>query len=288
MLTEVQTPWLDRHDADDIALPNRIALIRDAIAKHPDAGLFYTLASYLQNGRQYGSFRTTIASPQAIRNLSRAGYLLSMAHPTAILNVAKVQQAGGYRFNLHIEDIDLWWRMALQWDIRLIPQKTIGVTLNLKSVSSANLEKQSINCLYVQYLLLSHLWGLRPISYESIAPWLAKLVDRKHLQFREHLRYSQMALGGGQYSKCLFHALQAAYKSPSGLVRRIAYEFTKGAGINVSGIDPREFAARSDQLWPNEHPNSCRNVGAQRVPQSATSDKSVSLTTGELAQSSIH
>jgi hypothetical protein len=63
--------------------------------------------------------------------LTKAGYLLAICHPTVTLNVAKTTELGGYRFNLHIEDIDLWWRMALKHEIRLIPEETVGFRLQI-------------------------------------------------------------------------------------------------------------------------------------------------------------
>ena len=45
MLSEAETPWLVRFDADDIAYPDRLATI-EHIERHPDAGMFGPLADY--------------------------------------------------------------------------------------------------------------------------------------------------------------------------------------------------------------------------------------------------
>src|ERR1700761_1830272 len=46
MLRECRTGWLVRQDADDVAYPDRVEKIAAAIAEHPDAGMFYSFASY--------------------------------------------------------------------------------------------------------------------------------------------------------------------------------------------------------------------------------------------------
>ena len=43
MLAEVGTPWLARHDADDVAYPHRLARAADYITRYPESGMFYSL-----------------------------------------------------------------------------------------------------------------------------------------------------------------------------------------------------------------------------------------------------
>jgi len=249
MLHECETPWLLRHDADDIAYPNRISLNKECIDKYPDAGMFYTLARYYSNHKSFGTFRTTAASPKVLRNLTRSGYLLAVCHPAVTLNVQKALSAGGYRFNLHIEDVDLWWRMALEYDLVHIAEYTVGVRHNISSTSSKNIQHQSINALYVQYLLLSQLWGLNPLQYEQITPKLAALQNKKELRFREHIRQANMLAGDKAFIKAAFHIGQSVIASPQHFTKRVAYELGSQQ-IAVNGVDPKLFAALSDTLWP--------------------------------------
>jgi glycosyltransferase involved in cell wall biosynthesis len=150
MLREVNTPWLTRHDADDIASLDRVAVTKRYIEQFPKGGMFYSDARYYQDGRSVGSFRTTRAAPERLRKITKSGYLLSICHPTVTLNVEKTIAVGGYRFNLHVEDIDLWWRMVLSHDVHYIPKVTAYFRHNTSSVSAANLESQSVNTLKVQ------------------------------------------------------------------------------------------------------------------------------------------
>ncbi|HUA15095.1 MAG TPA: glycosyltransferase [Verrucomicrobiae bacterium] len=249
MLAEASTPWLVRHDADDLAFPERLARTVDVISQHPDAGMFYSYARYYQDGRVFGTFRTTSAEPEKLRELTRSGYLLAICHPAVTLNVRKTQNLGGYRFNLHVEDVDLWWRMALQHDIRLIPAATVAVRHNAGSISARNFERQCINTLYVQYLLLSHLWNLAPLPYEEASQKLGELVNRRQVRFRENTRLTNISLSGKQYASAAKHAFRALLASPSHLFERVLYEFRPQSAV-VNGDDPKRFRAHKSLLWP--------------------------------------
>ncbi len=79
-------------------------------------------------------------------------------------------RSGGYRMDLHAEDADLWWRMARHYDVRCIPKALVGFRQSEQSVSSRYLESQQLAALYVQYLLLSDLWGLQPQPLSEVSP----------------------------------------------------------------------------------------------------------------------
>jgi glycosyltransferase involved in cell wall biosynthesis len=262
MLAQASTPWLARHDADDVAYPNRIALTVDYINQYPAAGMFYSLADYYPNG-SVGQFRTTRGTPSTIRQLVLSGRLPAICHPAVTLNVIKTAGAGGYRFNLHVEDIDLWWRLALREDLRLIPEVTTGVRLNLGSVSSANLENQEVNTLYIQYLLLSHLWKRTPLSYTEARVALMYLLDARRLNFRAHIRAFNVALGQRKRSTALYELGRAWIASPFDFMRRASDEWIEKRTISL-GESPELFARLEKLLWPSERtPSESNTFGSE-------------------------
>jgi len=249
MLAESNTPWHARHDADDVAYPHRMARTIEYIQKYPDAGMFYSLADYYPHG-SVGQFRTTKGSPSDILQLVRSGRLPAICHPTVTLNVDKTVSAGGYRFNLHVEDIDLWWRLALLADVRLVPEVTMGVRQNHKSVSSANLESQAINTLYIQYLLLSHLWNHTPLPYEQARVVLRSLFNPEKLDFKAHIRSFNIALGQRKHSTALWELGRASFASPIDIFRRVLDELVKDRMI-AQGELPQGFSRLANVLWPS-------------------------------------
>ena len=249
MLEEARAPWLVRLDADDVACPERLALVAAVIERQPAAGMFYSRASHYGHPRTIAAARSTEGTPAELHQLTRAGYLLAIPHSSVALNVARTRALGGYRFELHIEDLDLWWRMALRHGVIFIPQVTVQYRLNHDSVCINNLRSLSVNTLFAQYLLLSHLWGLEPQPYQAVIGALSGLVNRRRLAYREEMWRAAAHLGSRQYLRAVPHLVKAVLHSPADFLRRVAYPFRRGAMFRV-GEDPRRFRRIEQRLWP--------------------------------------
>ena len=249
LLHECQTPWLVRQDADDVSYPGRIARLLAAIESVPHAGMFYSLANYHPRGSVVGTFRSSRGTPQQLRDTVRDGYLLSICHPTAALNVEKCLRLGGYRIGLHNEDADLWWRMALEHEIHCIPEELVGFRQNESSISARNLGAQMVGSLYVQYLLLSHLTRRLPQSYAAVCRHLEALLSPTRLRAKERLREFNLRLAQKKYLRAgaAFSASVAA--SPVQVFDRLRDEFAPRGPVR-NGISPHLFLERKEALWP--------------------------------------
>jgi glycosyltransferase involved in cell wall biosynthesis len=248
LLRECRTPWLVRQDADDVSNPTRIERLIAAIREYPNSGMFYSLANYHPHERTVGSFRCSRGSPAELRSIVQSGYLLSICHPTVALNVRKTLALGGYRIGLHNEDGDLWWRMALEHDIRCIPEVLVGFRQHMSSVSSRNLTDQVVAGLYIQYLLLSYLWKRprRPLS--QIRDLLASLLPDGQLRAKEQLRTFNIRLAEGRRWSALGAFARSVHASPSYVLKRMGDEFLSSRNI-ANGIRPQLFFERRKALW---------------------------------------
>lgn len=248
MLRECRTRWLVRQDADDVSYPDRVEKISAAIREHPDAGMFYSLASYHPRGRAIGSFRCSRGSPLELRGIVLSGYLLSICHSTVALNVRKTLGFGGYRLGLHNEDADLWWRMALQYDIRCIPEELVGFRQCPGSLSSRNLGEQLLAGLYVQYRLLSHLWRLPPRPMEEVREPLGSLLSRAAFKAKERLRHFNMEMAERHYAGAACALAASFCASPAYLLRRLGDEMFSSRCI-ANGVRPNLYLERKAVLW---------------------------------------
>jgi len=248
LLAEASAPWLVRLDADDVACPERLALVAAAVERQPAAGMFYSRASHYGHIGTIAAARSTEGTPRELWELTRAGYLLAIVHSSVVLNVAKTRALGGYRFDLHIEDLDLWWRMALQHGVVFIPQVTVQYRLHPDSQCINHLLSLSTNTLFAQYLLLSRLWGLEPQPYEAVIGALADLVDRRRLAYREEMWQAAAHLSAQRYRGAVPHLVKAAAHSPAHFLRRVSYPFRRG-GMARIGEDPQHFRRIARRLW---------------------------------------
>ena len=247
LLDEVRTPWLVRMDADDVSYPARIEKLEQAIAEHPDAGLIYSLADYHPRERCAGQFRCSQGTPDQLRAMVQSGYLLSICHSSVALHVEKVRAVGGYRMDIHAEDADLWWRVALRHEIHCIPEPLVGFRIHPQSISARNLEMQQLAAVYVQYLLLSELWGKTPRSFGEIREPLACFVRPEAFEAKEALREFNMRLAERRYLRGLAAFAHAFHASPRYVTRRVRDELRNTAVGN--GVPPQEFWKRKEILW---------------------------------------
>jgi len=253
MLEECRTPWLVRLDADDIALPHRLARVAEAIEQWPDAGMFYSRAKHHDHANSVSLVRTSEGNPSQLREQTLRGYLLSICHSSVVLNARKTLDAGGYRFDYKIEDLDLWWRMALRHDVVFIPDVTVAYRLNSTSICINNLRDVARNSLFVQYLLLSQLWDRPAMTYAEVRPILDSILDERKLQYRERMWKAAICMSNRQYRQATMHMVVAAKTSPGRFLNRCSYPVRKNTMIRV-GESPAEFQKVSDLLWPSRMP----------------------------------
>jgi len=247
LLYEARTPWLVRMDADDVSYPTRIEKLQRTIEEHPDAGLIYSLADYHPQDQCAGQFRCSRGTPAELREMVRSGYLLSICHSSVALNVEKVRAVGGYRMNIHAEDADLWWRLALEYEIHCIPEPLVGFRIHPQSVSSRNLEMQQLGGVYVQYLLLSELWGKKPRPFGEIAEPLGEFIQPAAFEAKEALREFNALLSEKRYLRGLGALAHAFHASPGYVSRRVRDEIRPTAIGN--GVAPDRFLRRKEVLW---------------------------------------
>lgn len=112
-----RAPLIARMDADDIALPHRLA--RQVAAFDADPALTvvsclveaFPAAAITDGMRRYLAWLNAVLTPTDIRN---ALFVESpIAHPTAMIRTSALRAAGGYRAFDGPEDYDLWLRLLL-------------------------------------------------------------------------------------------------------------------------------------------------------------------------------
>jgi len=110
-LTRARAPLVARLDADDLALPERLARQRAFLDAHPDVGLLGTGARAVDAaGREVAWIRPPEDDGALRRVLIRRN---PFVHSSVMMRRAVVERAGGYDETLPVaQDYDLWMRMS--------------------------------------------------------------------------------------------------------------------------------------------------------------------------------
>ncbi len=110
-LSLARAPLLARLDADDLALPERLARQQAFLDAHPEVGLLGTGAREVDaGGREIG-----IVSPPSEDAPIRRALIRSnpFVHSSVMMRRSVLEQAGGYDEALSVaQDYDLWMRMS--------------------------------------------------------------------------------------------------------------------------------------------------------------------------------
>lgn len=137
-LALVRAPLVARMDADDIALPERLALQRAFMDAHPDVDVLGTAVELFRSDPNSGAAASSNAAagastaaasalstpaPSSLRVISHPQspalvswalpFYCPLASPTVMFRTASVRDAGGYSLGWpSAEDLELWQRMA--------------------------------------------------------------------------------------------------------------------------------------------------------------------------------
>ncbi|PZA09314.1 glycosyl transferase [Rhodopseudomonas palustris] len=137
-----------RLDADDIALPDRLARQVDYMEQHPEVVLLGGWATVIdENGQPKG--RDMRPSPDGLRAtlMKKSPFI----HPTVMFRAEAARRVGGYHAAFEAgEDYDFWLRLADVGEVAILPELSIRYrehggsvtrTRQLRQIYSARLAK---------------------------------------------------------------------------------------------------------------------------------------------------
>jgi glycosyltransferase involved in cell wall biosynthesis len=164
-----QAPYVQPLDADDLLVPGALALLADALDRHPGAQLAWGDVAV------FGSFEHVVRMADRLD----PWYLtyLDEVPPTPMLRRSALVESGGWTFADVYEDWDLWLAFAERgWDGVRVAAPTIRYRRTQPRMSAAGLDRQGE---LVELLRGRHqaLWAARRVNRRrSRAPLRTKLL----------------------------------------------------------------------------------------------------------------
>jgi len=138
-----RAPLLARLDADDIALPNRLAVQVAAMAERPSLGLLGSAVELIDDqGQRIGALNRPLGDRQ-LRRFLRTG--CGFVHSSVMMRREAFRAAGGYRRGLNVaEDYDLWLRMAEVTELANLPDRLVRYRIHKASATARRPIRQAI------------------------------------------------------------------------------------------------------------------------------------------------
>lgn len=146
-LAEAQGEYCARMDADDIALPGRLAVQAQALDANADAVLVHGAVEVIDEADNPIGF---IAAPQLDQARRRAILLSEMAgppiiHPTVMMRRNALIAAGGYRESPSCEDHDLWLRLIGRGRFIAIAAPLLRYRQHAQGISRQKMAEQALS-----------------------------------------------------------------------------------------------------------------------------------------------
>jgi len=137
-ISQVETPYIARMDADDTCHPQRFAKQIDLLEKSSWVGLCGTYFNRYKSSAKTRFYRPN--SHNSIENYFLFGN--PIAHGSVVVRTELIKQAGGYsrsREALHVEDYQLWTKLIQTTRIKSIPEYLYNYTVSPNSISQKHL-----------------------------------------------------------------------------------------------------------------------------------------------------
>ncbi len=154
-LAQCTAHLIARHDADDLADPNRFDRQINYLEEHPDCIAVSSFARHIDSaGAPLGSIATFL-QPEAANMFSipsREPYLL---HPFLMARRSSILAVGGYRYVHHAEDTDLYWRLQEIGRLHNLEEVLGAYRFSSQSITSRSILNGRISAIYSQLAAIS-------------------------------------------------------------------------------------------------------------------------------------
>jgi len=148
--------FIARMDADDVSLPERLAIQLAFLEAHPDVGVLGSGAVAMDSS---GISSYTVQFPMQHDVLRWfLCFTNPIVHPTAMMRQPIVAQVGGYNAAaVHAEDYDLWCRLCCVTRLSNLQNVLLLLRKHDSNVSKVHTTQQLQNSVHISHLMISHI-----------------------------------------------------------------------------------------------------------------------------------
>ena len=225
-LKEIETPFVARMDADDIAMPHRLETQLEFMRHHPDVGIVGAqVAPIGESGHGQSLALPTTHLP--IFKAMMAGRH-GLAHSSLMIRTDTLKQVGGYWSLPLIDDWDMMLRVGEVSQMANVDEVLLHYRVHQGSLNGQSMWRMHRHIGFAIERAKRRQRGEELISFEefedamSRRPWLRRIAERMHVHAMTHYRIAVAELYGGSRLRGLLRLVYSASCSPSRTFYRIA------------------------------------------------------------------
>jgi glycosyltransferase involved in cell wall biosynthesis len=190
--------WVARMDADDVAMPDRLARQLAFVQKNRDVRATSCIAWYIDaEGRRIGRTVCDVVTRPDFRHFRERNLPIGILHPGAFVRRDLLARLGGYRGEFDpANDIDLWCRISDDNLILVQPELLMEYRIHSSSISGSNYERGRLKSLWARDCMIARREGRREPSWEwflesrRAAPWWLRLNRWRKMRAKSLYRQS--------------------------------------------------------------------------------------------------
>lgn len=210
MLTQAKGDFIARMDADDIALPERLARQVEFLQRESAVVCVGGLPEVID---EKGRLLTRIKLPRnndEIQQMILSGQVV-LSHPTVMIRRSALLEVGGYDDAMvPAEDLDLWLRLGEVGELANLEDTLLKYRMHTKSVSAQNSSRQYLRAREA----CERAWRRRGIEgrFEVTQPW--RPGSDRPSQHKHLLMCGWWAFNSSQRQTALIYAMKAIATLP--------------------------------------------------------------------------
>lgn len=140
-----RAPLIARMDADDVALPDRLARQLERLARQPSLVVLGAAAIFVDAQDRPLPADPTPMGPRTLAQALERGDC-PLIHPTVVMRRAAFEAVGGYRACIaHAEDYDLWLRLAERGELDNLTEPVLRYRRHPQQVSIRHYAEQAVS-----------------------------------------------------------------------------------------------------------------------------------------------
>ncbi|HWG75640.1 MAG TPA: glycosyltransferase [Steroidobacteraceae bacterium] len=211
LIATARGEFMARMDADDIAMPERLARQVEFLRTHPGV---LCVGGAFQIIDEAGRYLTTLyppASNEQIQNHLIHGRC-AISHPAAMARLQPIRELGGYQGDF-AEDLDLWLRLGEKGELANLPEAVLRYRLHCASVSERVGHRQRDAAL----VACQAAWqrrGIRDGTFEGASAWRP---ESKATRYAFMLQYGWWAWNSRERATAQLYGLRALRARPLGV-----------------------------------------------------------------------
>lgn len=225
-LAYCKSPYVARLDADDVALPARLADQLAYMEANPEVGLVGTQVAPLGNRWSGSSLRLPLDHQGIVDALLDGRH--AVVHSSIMVRTALLQQVGGYWSHPTGEEYDLMLRIGEVSQLANLDRVLVLWRVHQLSLTGSKMPMARFYIDYACELARRRRAGVIPITLDQFRaqraarPWWQKSVERVELHARDQYRVALAEMYGGRPIRGRARMIWAATCAPKLTAERLA------------------------------------------------------------------